>query len=159
MKLARLLGLTVILTGLVFTAFATVNSGAEDRIQYEEDKMRFVKVTRPFTNVYVELDPKSSIIRQTRKSEYLELLAIGLEGSWYKVKVDGRDGWLESRAGRVVDRKSAPVVTFLLTVFVLGGGAVAVVFFLRKQKIKAETSEGDADPDSLPDIDDDDELA
>ena len=123
MKFAHLLALTVVLaTGVVFSLFAG-----------EEDEIRYVEIKKPFQNIYVKLDPKSDIIRQTKKGEYLELLSKG--DSWYKVRVDGKDGFLESKAGRVVNRKGAPVITLLLYIVLLLGCAGGVVLYLRKSQV------------------------
>lgn len=122
MKFAHLLGLVaVMLAGLVTSAFAS-----------EDERIQYVEVKQPFVNIYVRLDPKSEIIRQTRKGEYLELLSQG--DLWYKVRVDGKDGFVESKAGRVVNRQGASVITLLVYVILLLGSAGAVVMYVRKQQ-------------------------
>jgi len=122
MKFAHLLALTVVLaTGIAFSLFAG-----------EDDEIRYVEIKKPFQNIYVKLDPKSEIIRQTKKGEYLELLSKG--DSWYKVRVDGKDGFLESKAGRVVNRKGAPIITLLLYIVLLLGCAGGVVLYLKKSQ-------------------------
>jgi hypothetical protein len=143
MKLARFLGLAVILTGVFFAVFAAEGT---------EDEIRYVEVKKPFQNVYVRLDPKSEIIRQVKKGEYLELLSKG--ELWYKVKVDGKDGFLESKAGRVVNKKGAPVITLLLYIVLLLGCAGGVVLYIKKQQISPSSAAGNFDDVDL----DDDEL-
>jgi hypothetical protein len=138
MKPARFFGLAVILTGVFFAAFA---ENAEDVISY-------VEVKKPFQNVYAKLDPKSDIIRQVKKGEYLELLSKG--ESWYKVKVDGKDGYLEAKAGKVVNRKGAPVITLLLYIVLLLGCAGGVVLYIKKQQI-APSASAAGDLDNLDD--------
>jgi len=144
MKFARLLGLAVVLM---------LGVGAVSAVFAEEYEIRYVEVRKPFQNVYVKLDPKSEIIRQTKKGEYLELLSRG--DSWYKVKVDGREGFLETRAGKVVNRKGAPIITFLLYLLVLGGCVFGVVLYVKKQQRIAASASAD-DSDSFPDDLDDD---
>jgi len=123
MKFAHLLAMTVVFaTGIVFSLFAG-----------DDEEIRYVEIKKPFQNIYVKLDPKSDIIRQTRKGEYLELLSKG--DSWYKVRVDGKDGFLESKAGRVVNRKGAPVVTLLLYIVLLLGCAGGVILYLKKSQV------------------------
>jgi uncharacterized protein YpmS len=126
MKFAHLLALTVVLaTGIAFSLFAA----DEDQI-----RLRYVEVKTPFTNIYVtNTDPKSDIIRQTKKGEYLELLSEGK--IWYKVRVDGKDGFLEAKAGRVVDKKNAPIITLLLYILILLVVASGVILFLRKSQV------------------------
>jgi len=68
----------------------------------ECEDIRFVKVKESYFNIYVRLDPKSEIIRQTKKGECIELLSSG--DSWYKVRVDGKDGFMEHRSGKVVNK-------------------------------------------------------
>lgn len=142
MKLARLLALAVILMLGAASVFA------------DDEEIRYVEVKKPFQNVYMKLDPKSEIIRQTKKGEYLELLSRG--DSWYKVKVDGKEGYLEARAGKVVNKKGAPIITFLLYLLVLAGCVFGVVLYVKKQQRIAANASANADPDSLPDDDDDD---
>jgi len=146
MKLARLLGLAVIFTGVFFAAFAedAVDMGGEPQ---------YVEVKKAFQNVYAKLDPKSEIIRQVKKGEYLELLRKGVNGVWYEVKVDGRIGYLEAKAGKVVNRKGAPVITLLLYIVLLLGCAGGVALYIKKQQI-APSASGVGDIDD--DLDDDD---
>jgi len=138
MKLARLFGLSVLLTGAFFLIFAQGESG---------EKLRYVEVKKPFQNVYAKLDPKSDIIRQVRKGEYLELLRVGESGSWYEVKVDGKIGFLEAKAGKIVNKKSGPVVMFLLFIVVLLGGAGGVYWYIKKQQVAASSPSVDVDLD------------
>jgi hypothetical protein len=52
MKLARLLGLVVLLAGVLSTVFAD-----------DGEAVKYVKVNKQLENVYSKLDPKSEIIR------------------------------------------------------------------------------------------------
>jgi hypothetical protein len=146
MKLARFLCIAVILTGISFAAFAADSDAAGGDIQY-------VEVKKHLSNVYVKHeDPKSDIIKQVRKGEYIELLRKG--ESWYEVKVDGKVGYLEARNGKVVNRKSARVVTLLLFILVLLCCAMAVVLYVMKQRNGPVVAANDLD-DDLDDLDDD----
>jgi hypothetical protein len=138
MKLARLFGLAVLLIGAFSLIFAQVEAEKPQPIKY-------VEVKKPFQNVYTKLDPKSDIIRQVKKGEYLELLSQG--ESWYKVKVDGKDGFLEAKAGKVVNKKGAPIVMFLLFIVVLLGGAGGVILYIKKQNVPASSHSIDDDDD------------
>ena len=60
-----------------------------------------VEINKPYANIYEYLDPKSNIIRQARKGELFELVYAGT--SWYQIRVKERVGWLERRAGVVID--------------------------------------------------------
>jgi len=125
MKFAHLFALTVVLAaGAAFSLFAG-----------EDEEIRYVEIKKPLQNIYVKMEPGSEIIRQTKKGEYLELLSKG--DLWYKVRVDGKDGFLESKAGRVVNRKGAPVITLLLYIVLLLGCAGGVVLYLRKSQAAA----------------------
>jgi len=148
MKLARFLGLAVVLTGVFFAVFA---DGAEPN----SDKLEppYVKVTKPFSNVYVKLDPKSDIIRQVKKGETLELLRMG--ETWYEVKIDGRIGYLKVREGVPTNSAGGSVLVLILYIVLLLGCAGAVILYIKKQQLSPSAS---AD-DDIDDIDlDDDEL-
>ncbi len=98
---------------------------------------RFVKIKKPFVNVYEFLDPQSKIIRQAKKGDHFELVYEGT--SWYQVKIQEKVGWLEKRAGTVVNTPtptimSLPVGTFILFVLLLLGTFAAVSFFIYRQK-------------------------
>ncbi|MDR0307934.1 MAG: hypothetical protein LBI42_14005 [Chitinispirillales bacterium] len=133
MRFFYLLGLSVLLTGSLFLSFADDN-----------EKPKYFKVSKHQANIYKEHNnPKSDIVRQTRQNEYLEIISAG--ESWIKVKVDGREGFIEARAGKVVKRKSVPIITFLLQVIILLGCAGGIVFYIKKQKgITPKTAEDDA---------------
>ncbi|GBU22202.1 hypothetical protein R80B4_02108 [Fibrobacteres bacterium R8-0-B4] len=66
------------------------------------------------------------------------------------MKVDGKDGFLESKAGKVVNRKGAPVITLLLYIVLLLGCAGGVVLYIKKQQIAPSASGvGGLDDDDL----------
>jgi hypothetical protein len=146
MRLARFLGLAVIMAGILCSVFAS----------NDEDVIRYVEVKKAFQNVYTKLDPKTDIIRQTKRGEYLEPVQEGLSGGWYKVKVDGKEGYLEAKAGRIVNRKGAQLITLLLYIALLAGCAAGVVLYVRKQQTPRAAGGRGGDIDDI-DIDDDDD--
>ena len=93
----------------------------------------FLLVEEPLAKVYKELDPKSPLIKQVKKGEYLELVYDG--ETWHKVKIDGQIGWIEKRAGKIVDKQGgAPVLSILLFLLVAGGTIVGVLIYIQKNK-------------------------
>ena len=98
---------------------------------------RYVKIKKGFANVYEFLDPKSKIVKQVKKGDYLELVYEGT--SWYQVKVKDQLGWCEKRAGSVVDNPgvtvfSIPIGTFVLFILLLLGTFAGASFFIYRQK-------------------------
>jgi hypothetical protein len=98
---------------------------------------RFVKIKKPFANVYEFLDPKSKILRQAKKGDHFELVYEGT--SWYQVKIQDQVGWLERRAGSVVENPgltvlSIPVGTFVLFILLLLGTFAGASMFIYRQK-------------------------
>ena len=95
---------------------------------------QYVEITSPFANVYKELDPRSEIIEQAKKGDHLELVYSGT--SWYRVTVKGKDGWVEKRAGNVVDNPGG--VSFLaifLLLLLVAGTAGGVYYYIQKSKL------------------------
>lgn len=97
----------------------------------------FVQIRRPFANIYEYLDPQSRILEQAKKNSYYELVYEGT--SWYQIKVGGKVGWIEKRAGAVVDRRgvtvfSIPVGTFLLFLLLLIGTIGGASLLIYRQK-------------------------
>ena len=98
------------------------------------DEKQYVEVKAPFANVYKELDPKSEIIKQAKKGDHLELVFEGT--SWYHVKVKESFGWVEKKAGEVVDNPGAvSVVSVLLLLLLIGGTAGGVYYYISKSKV------------------------
>lgn len=94
---------------------------------------QYLLVEEPLAKVYKELDPKSSLIKQVKKGTYLELVYDG--ETWHKVKVDGQIGWIEKRAGKIVDKKGGlPLVSILLFILLAGGTIVAVLMFIQRNR-------------------------
>jgi hypothetical protein len=153
MKLARFLGLAVILTGVFFAVFADDAFNAAPGAVPGTEKLEppYVKVIKPFSNVYVRLDPKSEIIRQAKKGETLELLRSG--DSWYEVKVDGKVGYLQVKNGKPTKAPGGNALVFLLYVVLLLGCAGAVVLYIKKQQLSPSASAAGGVDDDLDDLD------
>ena len=99
---------------------------------------QYVSVTKPFVNVYQKLDPTSSVVGQARRGNHLELVAVG--DSWYKVKMGTSEGWLEKRAGDVVNNpgNSSSVLVIIILLVVAGVfGAVSVYIYKSKTSASA----------------------
>lgn len=93
----------------------------------------YLQVEEPLAKVYKELDPKSPIIKQVKKGEYLELIYDGT--SWNKVKVDGQEGWIERRAGKIVDKKGGvPVSSIVLLILVIGATIGGALYYIAKNR-------------------------
>lgn len=95
---------------------------------------QYVQITEPFVNVYEKLDPKSSVIKTAAKGERFDLVFAG--DKWYKVKVKGQEGWVELKAGRVVEGASVVsiIVTVVLLLALVGGTAYVVISYIKKQQ-------------------------
>jgi hypothetical protein len=148
MKLARLLGLVILLAGTLSAVLANSDEGGET-------KEKWVKVNKQLVNIRKDLDPTSEVIYHAKKNEYLELVAEGIQGSWNRVRVNVIDdsgnvqvkvGHLEARHGTIVDRKGVPAVMILLYIILLLGCAGGVVLYVKKQQ-SAASSDSDSDPD------------
>jgi hypothetical protein len=93
---------------------------------------KYVEVKKPFANIYEFLDPKSNVLKQVKQGDVLDLVYEGT--SWYQVRVKEKVGWLEKRAGIVVDSprfmflSMSPVTIggFVVLLLVAGG----IVFFV-----------------------------
>jgi len=93
----------------------------------------FVLVEEQLAKVYKDLDPKSPLIKQVKKGEYLELIYDGT--SWNKVKVDGQEGWIERRAGKIVDKQGGvPVFSILFFIIVAAATFGAVFYYIQKNR-------------------------
>ncbi|MFP4164536.1 MAG: hypothetical protein ACLFQB_11830 [Chitinispirillaceae bacterium] len=128
MRFACLISLTVMCTAVLFSS-----SFAQENMESEEDiKTKYVQVKDAFPNVYKKLDPKSDIIQKVKKGDFLELVSEG--DSWLKVRVNGQTGFLERKAGKVVDKKGVSTITLVLQILVLLGCGAGVFFYFKKQK-------------------------
>ena len=130
MKLVRLIGLAVILTGALSAVFANDAAPAAD------DEDRWVRVTKP-TPILVERDHNAEIIRLAKRGEYLDLRTAG--DLWYKVDVNERPGYMDAKNGVVVNKKGNPYVAIILFAIIFMLGCAGCVMFVIKKK-QAATS-------------------
>lgn len=95
---------------------------------------QYVEITEPFVNVYEFLDPKSSVLSMVKKNDRLELIYAGT--TWYQVRIGPKQGWVERKAGHVVDGPAffSPVISIILVILVLSGTMYGITYYLRKQK-------------------------
>jgi hypothetical protein len=97
---------------------------------------KFLLVEEPLAKVYKELDPKSPLIKQVKKGEYLELIYDG--ESWHKVKVDGKIGWIERRDGKIVEKQGGTHVASIIFLLLLAAGTLGGVFYyIQKNRLPA----------------------
>ena len=120
----------LLFAGCVFALFLLVRGA-------DAAETKYVEVEKPFANVYEYLDPRSNIIKQATKGEYFELVYEGT--SWYQVKIKDKVGWLEKRAGQIVDSPkfffySMSFSTFALFILLLIATLVGVSFIIYRQK-------------------------
>jgi hypothetical protein len=95
---------------------------------------QYVKITDPFVNVYEKLDPKSNVLKMVKKGDRLDLLYPG--PIWYQVKVGDNIGWVERKAGTVVEGTSvlSTVLPIALIIVLLSGTIFGVSAYIKKQK-------------------------
>jgi hypothetical protein len=95
---------------------------------------QYVQINEPFVNVYEYLDPKSTVLKMAKKGDRLELIYAGT--SWYNVKIGVKSGWVEKRAGAIIDQPSifSPIISIVLIVIVLAGTIFGVSYYIKKQK-------------------------
>ncbi len=121
--------LTISLLLLTSVVMFTTRTFAQDQ---------YVSVTSSFVNVYKDLDPKSPVVGTAHKGQYLPLLSIG--DAWYKVKYRDSEGWLEKRAGDVVNKaKGSPTGIIIVLLALVAIVASGVAFFIYKSKISETT--------------------
>ena len=95
---------------------------------------QYVQITEPFVNVYEYLDPKSTVLKMAKKGDRLELIYAGT--SWYNVKIGVKTGWVERKAGDVIEGPSifSPILSIVLIVIALVGTIFGVTYYIKKQK-------------------------
>ncbi|MBN2187868.1 MAG: hypothetical protein JW699_00330 [Chitinispirillaceae bacterium] len=95
---------------------------------------QYVLITDPFVNVYERLDPKSNVLVMAKKGDRFNLLYAG--PLWYQVNVKNQIGWIERKAGRVVEGKNAlSLIISIAVVLALTAGTVYIVAsHIKKQK-------------------------
>jgi hypothetical protein len=103
----------VILVAAIFVVMCAVVT----KSAMAADDSRSVEIKRPFANIYEYLDPKSNIIKQARQGELFELVYAGT--SWYQVRIKDRVGWLERRAGEIIDTPPSRFLGIPVGVFAL----------------------------------------
>ena len=93
-----------------------------------------VQITEPFVNVYERLDPKSNVLETAAKGKRFDLLYAG--PLWYQVKVRDQIGWVERKAGRVVEGTDvfSIVLSIVVICAVLAGTIYTVSLYIKKQK-------------------------
>lgn len=99
---------------------------------------QYVQISEPFVNVYEYLDPKSSVVKMVKKGDRLELIYAGT--SWYNVKVGSKGGWVERKAGSIIDQPDmvGPIVSIVLIILAVAGVAYGVFYYIQKQKTAVE---------------------
>ncbi|MBN1308214.1 MAG: hypothetical protein JXA18_09880 [Chitinispirillaceae bacterium] len=98
---------------------------------------QYLLIEEQLAKVYKDLDPKAPIIKQVKKGEYLDLIYDGT--SWHKVLVETpegvQEGWIERRAGKIVDRAgNVPVFQIILFLLVVGGTLGGVLYYIQKNR-------------------------
>ncbi|MBN1575827.1 MAG: hypothetical protein JW913_04700, partial [Chitinispirillaceae bacterium] len=98
---------------------------------------QYLLIEEPLAKVYKDLDPKAPIIKQVKKGEYLDLVYDGT--SWHKVIVEtpegAQEGWIERRAGKIVDKAGkVPVLQIILLILVVGGTLGGVLYYIQKNR-------------------------
>ncbi|NLE00184.1 MAG: SH3 domain-containing protein [Fibrobacter sp.] len=107
-------------------------SNAADTTTTKAEKLQYLLIKEPYASVYKQLDPKSEIVIQAKKGDYLEILGEGQ--AWYLVKAKESQGWVEKRAGKKVDSKSSPVFPIVLVILLIGATAGGVYYYVTKNK-------------------------
>ena len=95
---------------------------------------QYIEITEPFVNVYEFLDPKSAVLSMVKKNDRLELIYAGT--TWYQVKVGAKQGWVERKAGHVVDGPSflSPIISIIVGLLIIAGIMVGAIFYMKKPK-------------------------
>lgn len=95
---------------------------------------KYVEIKIPFANVYEYLDPKSTVLKQAKKGDHLELVYEGT--SWYQVKVREKVGWLEKKSGEVVASPNYNLTSTMIFILILLAGTVGIVwYYISRQKV------------------------
>lgn len=135
MKLFTVSALLVILAVVCIPSITLANASAEgtEAAAPGPRDLGYLKVTVPFVNIYAQLDPKSEIVRQTKKDEFFKISKLG--ETWAMIEVDGKQGWIEQKYGKVVKSDggiSGILVTFII--IVIAGIGIGGYLFLNKAK-------------------------
>ena len=121
MRSITVAGIVAILSMLCFSPFKVAAA-------------QYVQITEPFVNVYERLDPKSNVLETAAKGKRFDLIYAG--PLWYQVKVHDQIGWVERKAGRVVEGTDvfSMVLSIVLICAVLAGTIYTVSLYIKKQK-------------------------
>jgi hypothetical protein len=95
---------------------------------------QYVQITESFTNVYERLDPKSPVIIMAKKGDRFELIYAG--PLWYQVKAKDQIGWIERKAGRVIEGKNvfSTILSIVVVCVLLAGTFFVVSRVIKKQQ-------------------------
>ena len=93
-----------------------------------------VVISEPFVNVYERLDPKSNVLKLVKKGDRLDIIYAG--PMWYQVKLGNTEGWVERKAGNVVEGTNilSTVISTLIILVIMGGTLTVVLMRINKQK-------------------------
>jgi agmatine/peptidylarginine deiminase len=95
---------------------------------------QYVQITESFINVYERLDPKSPVIVMAKKGDRFDLIYAG--PIWYQVKVKDQIGWIERKAGRVIEGNNvfSTILSIVVVCALLAGTLYFVLRVIKKQK-------------------------
>lgn len=95
---------------------------------------QYVLITNPFVNVYERLDPKSNVLVMAKKGDRFDLLYAG--PLWYQVNVKNQIGWIERKAGRIVEGKNilSLIISIAVVLALMAGTVYIVASYIKKQK-------------------------
>ena len=101
---------------------------------------QYLLIEEQLAKVYQDLDPKAQIIKQVKKGEYLDLIYDGT--SWHKVLVETpegvREGWIERRAGKIVEKAGGvPVLQIIFLFLIVGGTLGGVLYSIQKSRTQS----------------------
>jgi hypothetical protein len=104
--------------------------------QAQDDK--FVKITKPFANVYEYLDPKSAVVTMGKKGDHFKLVFAG--DAWFQVQVNEKVGWLSSTDAEISSApqlmlfNSISLPTLIIFILLLLGTLIGITIFINKHK-------------------------
>jgi len=121
----RFITISLSLATLLFVLFAPAKTCAAEQ---------YVLISEPFVNVYEFLDPKSPVLCMVKKNDRLELILAG--SKWFQVKVGSSQGWVERKAGHIVDGPSfvSPLIMIIAAILLIAGTLYGVSYYIKKQK-------------------------
>ncbi len=105
----------------------------------------YATISQPFSNVYRQLDPKSSVVKTARQGEQFELAAEPGD-AWCKVNVgEGETGWIELAAVTISQKPAfmvlgmpgGPLIAIIVFLILAGGGIGFYIVRMSKQTVDA----------------------